>query len=47
MPSMYVCSQEVNAIGKTYLYEALDQLGLAYVESEGNFILVHFDRSRQ
>ena len=38
-------SQEVNAIGKTYLYEALDQMGLAYVESEGNFILVHFDRS--
>ena len=38
-------SQEVNAIGKAFLYEALDQMGLAYVESEGNFILVHFDRS--
>ena len=38
-------SQEVNAIGKAFLYEALDQLQLEYVESEGNFILVHFDRS--
>ena len=38
-------SQEVNAIGKAFLYEALNQMGLEYVESEGNFILVHFDRS--
>ena len=40
-------SQEINAAGKAYLYEALDQMGLKYVESEGNFILVHFDQSGQ
>ena len=45
MLSMCVAAKQVNAIGKTYLYEALDELGLTYVESEGNFILVHFDRS--
>lgn len=38
-------SQEVNTIGKAFLYEALDQMELAYVESEGNFILVHSDCS--
>ena len=37
-------SQEVNAAGKAVLYEALEQMELEYVESEGNFILVHFDR---
>jgi histidinol-phosphate aminotransferase len=38
-------SQEINASGKAYLYEALTQMGVEYVESEGNFLLVHFDRS--
>ncbi|MCZ6679565.1 MAG: histidinol-phosphate transaminase [Candidatus Poribacteria bacterium] len=40
-------SQRLNASGKVYLYESLDQMGLGYVESEGNFILVHFDQSGQ
>ena len=40
-------SQQINAIGKAYLYDAMNELGLEYVESEGNFILVHFDRVGQ
>ena len=40
-------SRQINVSGKAYLYEALDQMGLAYVESDGNFILVHFDQSGQ
>ena len=40
-------SRQINASGKIYLYEALDQMGLVYVESDGNFILVHFDQSGQ
>ena len=40
-------SQEINASGKTYLYEALDKMGLGYVETEGNFILVHLGKSGQ
>ncbi|MDE0506319.1 MAG: aminotransferase class I/II-fold pyridoxal phosphate-dependent enzyme, partial [Candidatus Poribacteria bacterium] len=30
-----------------YLYEALERLGLEYVETEGNFILVQLGRSGQ
>ena len=40
-------SQQLNASGKVYLYNALDQMGIEYVESEGNFILVHFEQSGQ
>jgi len=39
--------QQKNASGKAYLYDALNEMGLDYVESEGNFILVHFDRVGQ
>ena len=40
-------SREINASGKTYLYDALDRMGLGYVETEGNFILVHLGQSGQ
>ena len=40
-------SLESNAAGKIYLYEALTRLGLKYVETEGNFILVQLGRSGQ
>ncbi len=40
-------SLELNAAGKLYLYEALERLGLGYVETEGNFILVQLGRSGQ
>ena len=40
-------SLELNAAGKLYLYEALERLGLEYVETEGNFILVQLGRSGQ
>ncbi len=40
-------SLEFNAAGKIYLYEAFTQLGLEYVETEGNFILVQLGRSGQ
>ena len=38
-------SREQNAIGKAFLYDAFDGMGLRYVESEGNFILLHLDQS--
>ncbi|MBI1923546.1 histidinol-phosphate transaminase, partial [Candidatus Poribacteria bacterium] len=40
-------SRHVNAAGKVYLYNALDRMGLEYIESEGNFILVHLAQSGQ
>ena len=40
-------SLQLNAVGKIYLYDALAQLGLGYVETEGNFILVQLGRSGQ
>ena len=33
-------SQELNAAGKTFLYTAFDKLGLRYIKTEGNFIMV-------
>lgn len=38
-------SQRCNAAGKTFLYHALDALGVNYIPTEGNFIMVHLDRS--
>ena len=40
-------SLQLNAAGKVYLYEALQQIDLEYVETEGNFILVQLGRSGQ
>ena len=40
-------SRELNEKGKTQLYHFFDGIGLDYVPSEGNFILVHFDSSGQ
>ena len=37
-------SQRCNAAGKTFLYHALDALGVNYIPTEGNFIMVHLDR---
>lgn len=33
-------SQKLNADGKIYLYNAFDKLGLRYIKTEGNFIMV-------
>ncbi|MDE0634543.1 MAG: histidinol-phosphate transaminase [Candidatus Poribacteria bacterium] len=33
-------SQKLNAAGKTFLYAAFDKLGLRYIKTEGNFIMV-------
>lgn len=38
-------SQEHNSIGKAFLYNAFDDLGLRYRETEGNFIMLHVDQS--
>ncbi|MYC77108.1 histidinol-phosphate transaminase [Candidatus Poribacteria bacterium] len=38
-------SREENAVGKAFLYEAFGDMGLRYVESEGNFIMLHLERS--
>jgi histidinol-phosphate aminotransferase len=38
-------SQELNAIGKVFLYEAFDKLGLRYIKTEGNFIMVFVNQS--
>jgi histidinol-phosphate aminotransferase len=40
-------SRQTNAVGKAYLYGALNRIGIEYVESDGNFILVHLDKSGQ
>lgn len=36
-------SKEVNETGKSQLYAAFDELGLDYIRTWGNFILVHFE----
>ena len=38
-------SRKQNAVGKVFLYEAFDDMGLRYVESEGNFIMLHLEQS--
>lgn len=38
-------SQELNAAGKTFLYAAFDKLGLRYIKTEGNFIMVFVNQS--
>ena len=38
-------SQKSNATGKAFLYKAFDGMGLRYVETEGNFIMLHVDQS--
>ena len=38
-------SREQNAAGKAFLYDAFDNIGLRYVESEGNFIMLHLEQS--
>ena len=32
-------------MGKTFLYDAFDDMGLRYVETEGNFIMLHLEQS--
>ena len=34
-------SQKSNAAGKTFLYKAFDDMGFRYIETEGNFIMLH------
>ena len=38
-------SQENNASGKAFLYKALDNMELRYIETEGNFIMLHVEQS--
>ncbi|MXV73935.1 histidinol-phosphate transaminase [Candidatus Poribacteria bacterium] len=38
-------SQKSNAVGKTFLYKAFNDMGLRYVETEGNFIMLHVAQS--
>ena len=38
-------SKEQNAVGKAFLYDAFDSMGFRYVESEGNFIMLHLEQS--
>ena len=38
-------SQELNAEGKTFLYAAFDKLGLRYIKTEGNFIMVFVNQN--
>ena len=38
-------SREQNAVGRTFLYDAFDNMGLRYVETEGNFIMLHLEQS--
>ena len=38
-------SREQTASGKAFLYDAFDNIGLRYVESEGNFIMLHLGQS--
>ena len=33
-------SQDLNETGKTFLYNAFDKIGLRYIKTEGNFIMV-------
>ena len=38
-------SQRSNADGKAFLYKAFDDMGLRYIETEGNFIMLHVEPS--
>lgn len=38
-------SQKSNAAGKAFLYNAFDDMGLRYVKTEGNFIMLHVPQS--
>ena len=38
-------SREENSIGKVFLYNAFDDMGFRYVETEGNFIMLHLEQS--
>jgi histidinol-phosphate aminotransferase len=38
-------SREENSIGKAFLYNAFDDMGLRYVETEGNFIMLHLEQA--
>ncbi|RKU18689.1 histidinol-phosphate transaminase [Candidatus Poribacteria bacterium] len=38
-------SQKSNAAGKTFLYKTFDGMGLRYIETEGNFIMLHVEQS--
>ena len=38
-------SQKSNAVGKAFLYKAFDDMGLRYIETEGNFIMLHVEPS--
>ncbi|MCY4402970.1 MAG: histidinol-phosphate transaminase [Candidatus Poribacteria bacterium] len=38
-------SQKINAAGKTFLYDAFDKLGLRYIKTEGNFIMVFVNQT--
>ncbi len=40
-------SRQTNAAGKAYLYGVFNRIGIEYVESDGNFILVHLNESGQ
>ncbi len=38
-------SQKSNTAGKAFLYKAFDDMGLRYIETEGNFIMLHVEPS--
>ncbi|RKU23368.1 histidinol-phosphate transaminase [Candidatus Poribacteria bacterium] len=38
-------SQKSNAVGKTFLYKAFDDMRLGYIRTEGNFIMLHVEPS--
>ena len=38
-------SQKSNATGKAFLYKAFDEMGVRYIETEGNFIMLHVEPS--
>ena len=38
-------SQKSNTAGKAFLYKAFDDMGLRYIETEGNFIMLHVESS--
>lgn len=38
-------SQRSNTAGKAFLYKAFDDLGLYYIQTEGNFIMLHVEPS--
>ena len=38
-------SQNSNTTGKAFLYKAFDDMGLRYIETEGNFIMLHVEPS--